>query len=107
MLTVGVGSVTVTVIVCVADVPSPVQVISYSVVFDSRPVIQLPLVDSGPLQPPEAVHALAFTAFQLRVTLPMLLTVVREAVRLTAGPALTVIWLDCEVCPPAPVQVSV
>ena len=83
------------------------QVISYSVVFDKAPVDQLPLLATGPLQPPEAVHCVTLLAFHDRVELPRLLTVVGEAVRVTVGAEVTLIFWDCETCPPVPVQVSV
>ena len=57
---VGAALATVTVADCVADWPSaPVQVSTYSVVLVSAPVGQLPLVETAPLHPPDAVHALA------------------------------------------------
>jgi hypothetical protein len=57
---VGAAFATVTVAVCVAEPPAaPVQVSIYSVVLVSTPVGQLPLVETAPLHPPDAVQALA------------------------------------------------
>ena len=70
---------TVTVADCVADPPAPVQLSSYSVVFVSAPVDQVPLVGTLPCQPPEAVQAVAAADFQVRVELAPLLTVVGVA----------------------------
>lgn len=47
---------TVTTVDWVAVPAEPVQLSSYSVVFDRAPVDQVPLVASGPFHPPEAVH---------------------------------------------------
>jgi len=100
---------TVTVADCVAEEPSlPVQVSSYSVVLVTAPVDHVPLVATAPLQPPEAVHAVALSEFQLRVELPPLATVVGEAVSVTVGAgAVTTTSADCEAEPAGPVQVSV
>lgn len=101
------GAVTVT--DCVAEPPSPVQVRSYSVVFDNAPVDHVPLVATAPLQPPEAVHAVASVDLQVKVALAPLLTVVGSADSDTVGAgSVTTTLADCEAAaPPAPVQVSV
>jgi len=79
---------TVTVADCVADPPAPVQVNSSSVVFESAPVVQVPLVGTLPCQSPlVVVQALAPVDFQLSVELPPLLTVVGVAVIMTDGAA--------------------
>jgi hypothetical protein len=83
--TTGAGLATVTIAVCVAEPLAPVQVSSYSVVFVSAPVDQLPLVAMEPLHPPDAVHAPAWTAFQVSVEPPPLATVPGDAVRVIAG----------------------
>jgi hypothetical protein len=51
----------------------------------SAPVLALPLVDSLPDHPPEAVQLLAFVDDQLNVEADPLLTVPGVAVRLTVG----------------------
>jgi len=53
-VTVGGKAVTVTVADWLAEPPGPVQVSSYSAVLDSGPVDQVPLVATGPCQPPLA-----------------------------------------------------
>jgi hypothetical protein len=84
------------------------QVNSYSVVLDSLPVDQVPLVASGPCQPPLAVHSSALLAVQVRVELPRLAIVVGDATRVTTGAGrVTTTCVDCAVAPPGPVQVSV
>ena len=69
-----------------------------------------PFGDFVPVQPPEAVQAVAFVLVQLSVDEPPLVTVVGVAVNDTeggVGPAATVTVTDCAAEPPAPVQVSV
>ncbi len=79
-VTIGALLETVTVAVCVADPPAPVQVNSYSVELVRAPVDQVPLVGTLPCQPPEAAQAVASADLQVRVELPPLLTVVGAAV---------------------------
>jgi hypothetical protein len=79
------GAVTVTVTVCVTDPWLPVQVNSYFVESKSAPVDQVPLVAIEPLQPPEALHASPWRAFQISIELSPLLIVVGVAVKVTAG----------------------
>jgi hypothetical protein len=84
------------------------QVNIYSTVFGSAPVDQLPLVANGPLQPPEAVHVVAFCEVQFNVDMPPLATVVGDAVRVTVGDGeVTTTSADCEEDPPGPVHVKV
>jgi hypothetical protein len=84
------------------------QVNSYSVLFDSLPVDQVPLVASGPCQPPLAVHVSALVASQLKVELPRVSIVVGEAVSFITGVGcVTTTCLDCVAAPPEPVHVSV
>jgi hypothetical protein len=82
------------------------QVNSYSVVFTTGPVDHVPLVATAPFQPPEAVHAVTLSEFQLRVELPPLATVVGEAVSVTVG-GVTTTSVDCEAEPAGPVHVKV
>jgi hypothetical protein len=99
---------TVTVADCVADPPGPVQVKPYSVVLESVPVDHVPLVATAPFQPSEAVHAVAFSDFQLRLDMPPLTTLAGEAASVTVGASrVTTTSADCEADPPGPVQVSV
>jgi hypothetical protein len=68
----------------------------------------VPLVARVPLQPPEAVHVVAFSELQLRMEDSPFDTVVSEADRVTAGAgAVTTTSADCAVEPPGPVHVSV
>jgi hypothetical protein len=107
-VTAGGSAETVTVADCVAEPPGPVQVNSYSVVLGSAPVDHLPFVATGPLQPPEAEQDVAFSELQLRLDMAPPATVAGVAMSVTAGAAeVTTISADCEVEPPAPVQVSV
>jgi hypothetical protein len=76
---------TVTVADCVAEPPVPVHVSWYSVVLESAPVDQVPLVATAPCQPPEAVQALASAELQLKVDVPPLAIVVGEADSVTVG----------------------
>jgi hypothetical protein len=76
---------TVTVADCVAEPPAPVQVSSYSVVSESAPVDQVPLVATAPCQLPEAVQAVALAAVQLKVDVPPLAIVVGDADSVTVG----------------------
>ena len=76
---------TVTVADCIADPPVPVHVNAYSVVLERAPVDQVPFVATPPCQPPEAVQAVAFCEFQLKVDMPPLAIVVGDADRVTVG----------------------
>jgi hypothetical protein len=84
-----------------------VQVSSNSLVLASAPVDQVPLIATAPLQPPEAVHAVAFAEVQVNVDIPPLATVVGEAASVTVGAGeTTTTSADCEAWPPGPVQVN-
>lgn len=108
IITVGGGALTVTMTDCIAEPPAPVQVRTYSVVFDSEPVDHVPLVATAPLQPSDARQFCAFWVVQVRVALPPAPRVVGDAVRLTLVAAeVTTTRLDWLACPPEPVQVSV
>ena len=107
-VTIGGNAEMVTVADCVAEPPVPVHVSWYSVVLESAPVDQVPLVAKAPCQPPEAVHAVAFSELQLRVDSPPSATVVGDADSVAAGAAeVTTTSADCEAVPPGPVHVSV
>lgn len=101
-------SVTVT-LVCAVP-PAPLQASVNVVALESAAVLSLPAVSRAPVQPPEAVHDVAFDVDHVNVLVPPLLTEVGEAVSVTTGAgvgALTdTVALACAV-PPVPVQLSV
>jgi hypothetical protein len=84
-VTIGGNAETVTVADCVAAPPVPVQVSSYSVVLESAPVDQVPLVATVPCQLPEAVQAVALSELQLKVDVPPLAIVAGDADSVTVG----------------------
>jgi len=99
---------TVTMADCVAEPPAPVHVNPNSVVLDSAPVDQVPLVATEPFQPPEAVQESAFSDCQFRLDTPPLATVDGDAVSVIVGAGrITTTSADCEEDPPFPVQVRV
>jgi hypothetical protein len=72
----------------------------------SAPVDCDPVTGTAPDQDPEAVHAVALVADQVRVELLPLATVAGLAERLIVGAGcVTVTVADCAALPPAPVQV--
>ncbi|MBV8804099.1 MAG: hypothetical protein JO042_03610 [Sinobacteraceae bacterium] len=75
-VTVGAGCVTVTAADAVPDPPAPVQVRVKVELEVSALLAALPLVDSDPLQAPEAVHDVAFVELQVSVEVPFAATVV-------------------------------
>ena len=108
----GVTGVTVTVALAGAEVPpAPVQV-SVKVVFVvSAPVVNVPLTPCAPVQPPEAVHAVALVLDQVSVLVAPLGMAAGSALNVaigsgTTGVTATVAPAGAEV-PPAPAQVSV
>jgi hypothetical protein len=106
----GALALTVTVVDWVVAPPAPVHVSSNSVVFESFPVDQSPVVLTGPCQPPLAVQAVASVAIQWSVATPWSETVVGVAVSVIEGapaPACTVTAADPAADPPCPVHVSV
>jgi hypothetical protein len=107
--TVGAGGVdTVTVADCEADPPAPVQVKVNFVVAVRAGVDCEPAVASEPLQPPEAVQAVALVDDHVNAEVVPLLMVVGFAVRVTAGAgAVTDTVADCAALPPLPLQVKV
>ena len=89
--------------------PGPVQVSEYAVFVASVPVLRLPLVGTAPLQPPEAVHAVALVELQVSVEVPPLTTVVGFASNATVGSGTGVtatVTVAAGLIPPEPVQVS-
>lgn len=106
--TVGTGAETVTVADCVAEPPAPVQIRTNCVVAVSAGVVCVPAVASEPLQPPEAVQAVALVDDQVSAEVAPLLTVAGFTVRVTAGAGVvTDTVADCAAVPPLPLQVSV
>jgi hypothetical protein len=72
------------------------------------PVDHVPLVATGPLHPPDAVHTVALAELQVSTEPAPPATVVGKAPSVTVGTAdVTTTSVDCETEPPAPVQVSV
>lgn len=93
---------------CDAEPPAPVHVSVNFVVAVRAGVAFEPAAASAPLQPPEAVQAVALVDDQVSVEVAPLLTVAGFAVRVTAGAGvLTDTVADCAVLPPVPLQVSV
>jgi hypothetical protein len=101
------GAETVTVADCEAEPPAPVHVNMNFVVAARAGVGFVPAVASEPLQPPEAVQAVALVDDQVKADVVPLLTVAGFAVRVTAGAGVVTDTLaDCAALPPLPVQVS-
>jgi len=89
--TVGAGAVAavvVTVTDCAALPPLPVQVSVYFVVAVSAAVALVPFIGCAPLQPPEAMHDVAFVELQLNIAVLPLATVVGFAARAMPGAGL-------------------
>jgi hypothetical protein len=101
---------TVTVTLCWAVPPAPVQASVNIVVALSAPVDWLPAVAFVPLHPPEAVHELALVEDQVSIELPPAFTVVGLADNITVGaggaPMICTVTLRCAL-PPAPVHCRV
>ena len=107
-VTEGAKAETVTMADCVAEPPVPVQVSSNSVVLESSPVDQLPLVAKAPCQPPEALQEVAFCDCQVRLETPPSATVDGDAAKVIVGAGeTTTTSADREAEPPRPEQVSV
>ena len=97
---------TVTVAACDAVPPLPVQAKVNLVVAVNAEVLVVPLIGSDPLQPPDAVQAVALVAVQLRAEVRPLATVLGLADSVMAGAAwVTETVADCVALPPVPVQV--
>jgi hypothetical protein len=102
------GAETVTVADCDADPPAPVQVRVNLVEAVSAGVVCEPAVASEPLQPPEAVQAVALVDDHVNADVAPLWTVAGFAVRVTEGAAVvTDTVADCTALPPLPLQLSV
>jgi hypothetical protein len=80
------GAVTVTSAVAAGLVPpAPVQVSEYDVSAVRGPVLRVPLVANAPVQPPDAVHDVAFVEFQVSVVDSPPVSVVCEAIKEAVG----------------------
>jgi hypothetical protein len=102
------GAETVTVADCDADPPAPVQVRVNLVVAVRATVVCVPVVASAPLQPPEALQAVALVDDQVSADVAPLLTVAGFAVMVTAGAGVVTDTIaDCAALPPLPLQVRV
>jgi hypothetical protein len=100
------GTVTVAVATLLVP-PTPVQINEYELVAVRAPVLCVPLVVFAPLQPPEAVHALALVEVHVSVEALPLATDVGLAIRMTVGAGTTVtVALAILLAPPAPVQIN-
>jgi hypothetical protein len=84
--------------------PAPLQLNEYAVVVVSAPVLCVPLAAFAPLQPPEAVHAVALVELHVSVEAPPLATTVGFAAIVAVGTMLTS-TVDTGLVPPAPVHV--
>ncbi len=103
-----VGGVTLTVVLCDAEPPAPVQTKVYLVEAVRAAVLCEPLIASVPLQPPEAVHEVALVDDQLSIDAAPLVTVLGVAASVTVGAGVvTEMVADCAALPPGPPHVSV
>jgi hypothetical protein len=82
---VGTGAIVTVAVAGWLEPPGPVQLSENVVAAVSCPVLWLPLVPSAPVQPPEAVHAVALVELQVSVDAPPLATVVGLAVSVAVG----------------------
>ena len=99
---------TVTVADCEAEPPAPVQVRVNFVVAVRAAVVCEPAVATAPLQPPEAVQAVALVDDQVSADVAPLLIVAGFAVRVTEGAGVVTDTIaDCAALPPVPLQISV
>jgi hypothetical protein len=106
-LTVGALALTVTMAVCAALPPSPVQERVSVALAVSAPVDCEPLRALLPDQAPEAVQAVAWLDDHVRVALPPLVMALGPTLRLTVGSgALTETVVDCDALPAGPWHVN-
>jgi len=90
--------------------PVPVQLSVKVVAVVSAPVLSVPAVVLLPLQPPEAVHDVAFVEVHVNVLLPPLATVVGADDNVTVGAGVALVTETEALAwavPPSPVQLSV
>jgi hypothetical protein len=104
--TLGAADEVVTIADCAAVPPAPVQVRVYLVAAVRGAVALDPFGGWEPLQPPEAVQAVALVADQLNIDVVPLLTVLGLADKVTAGAAMvTDTVADWDAVPPVPEHV--
>ncbi len=106
----GVTGVTLTVVFCEAVPPAPLHAIEKVVVCARAAVGCDPEIDLVPVQPPDAVHEVAFVEDHVKVDVPPCATwagVAERATVGTGGTALTATVAVRVIEPPAPVQLSV
>ena len=111
-VTAGDGDLTVTVAVCDAVPPAPLQLKVKLALDVSAPELCEPLVAFAPLHAPDAVQPAASADDHVSVVLAPLTIVEGEALKVTVGarefePPLTVTVADWLAVPPAPVQLNV
>jgi len=90
--------------------PAPVQLSVKDVLAFNAPVLCVPAVALLPLQPPDAVHDVAFVEVHVRLLLPPLATEVGDADNATVGAGVVAVTATDALAwavPPAPVQLSV
>ena len=106
-VTVAGGTTVMIAVAAVLEPPTPVQVSEYDVVAETGPMLCVPLVAFVPLQPPEAVHEVAFVEFHANVELPPFAIDAGFAVSVAVGlPGTVTVAVTTLLVPPAPVQVS-
>jgi hypothetical protein len=100
--------VTLTVADALAVPPAPLQARANVVAAVSAPVLADPVTAFAPLQPPLAVHEVAFVLDQFSMAAAPLVTVAGVAVSVTVGKGLaaTVTVAEPVAVPPLPVQLS-
>jgi hypothetical protein len=103
----GDAAVTVTVAVCDAEPPVPVQLNAKLPFAVSAPVLCEPEVAFVPVQPPDAVQLVAFVELQVSVDELPDVMLLGDAVNVTVGAGTTVTLAVCDAEPPVPVQLSV
>jgi hypothetical protein len=88
--------------------PLPAHAKVNLVVEESAAVLSDPLMGCVPLQPPDAVHDVAFVEDHVSFEVAPLATVVGFAANVTVGSGVVIDTVaDCAALAPAPLQVSV
>jgi hypothetical protein len=106
----GVELVTETEAVAWPEPPAPAQLSVNEALAFNAPVLALPEIAFVPLQPPDAVHDVAFVEVQVKVLLPPLATVVGDADSVTVGRGVELVTATevlARAVPPEPLQVIV
>jgi hypothetical protein len=106
---VGTGAIAIEAVAAGLTPPAPVQVSEYDVFVVSAPVLRLPLVGNAPLQPPEAVHAVALVELHVSVEVPPVAILVGFTVKVAVGRAGAVtvtVTVTAGLTPPEPAQLS-